>query len=245
VATLADVATTEVGIVERLRAELAANADPVRAAGQQAYMKSAMPYYGLTTPQQRKLTSAVVAELGGQLASADEWQAAIRALWDHAGHREEWYAAISLVRHRRYAPFRTVEAMPLYRHMIETGQWWDVVDELATHPVCDTVLAAPATERQRMREWALDANMWVRRTAILSQNHAAERTDTSLLRDVIVPNLEHGGRQDFFIRKAIGWALREYSYTDPSWVRAFVGEHAGQMAGLTVREATKRLTRQS
>ncbi len=232
-----------VGIVERLRAELAANGNPQRSVGQQAYMKSVMPYYGLTTPEQRKVTNAVISELGDELASAEQWQAAIRALWDEASHREEWYAAISLVRHRRYAPFRTADAMPLYRHMIETGQWWDVVDEIATHPVCDTVIAAPDTERARMREWALDANMWIRRSAILCQNHAGGRTDTTLLRDVIVPNLEHAGRQDFFIRKAIGWALREHSYTDPAWVRAFVDEHSSQMAGLTVREATKRLSR--
>lgn len=241
-------ATAKRPLIDAVRRELAAGADPVRAAGQQAYMKSAMPYRGLSTPELRQVMRRLLSDPSLRPATADEWGRTIRALWDEATHREEWYAALSIARHPGAAPYRALGALPLYRHLVVAGAWWDVVDEVATHLVRDELLADPGRVAPSMRTWAADGDQWVRRTAILCQVGARDRIDLALLHDVIVPNLERApsagphGRQDFFIRKAIGWALRDVSYRRPEWVQAFVEEHRTALAGLSVREGLKRLT---
>jgi 3-methyladenine DNA glycosylase AlkD len=208
-----------------------------------------MPYHGLTTPTVRGIVRDLLADGSPMPPDRDAWESTVRELWDHATHREERYAAIAIARHRSSKPYRDTGALDLYRHMIESGAWWDLVDEIATHLVHDELVAQWDRTAPIMRAWSVDADMWVRRTAILCQNGSKLQTDTALLRDVIVPNLEVGryadakGRQDFFIRKAIGWALREYSYHAPAWVAAFVDDHRDAMAGLTVREALRRLSR--
>ena len=234
-------------LVTAVRCDLARHADPERAAKQQAYMKSAMPYRGLTSPELRAAMRPILADPAYRPASRDEWEAAIRELWDGATHREERYAAIAIARHRFAKPFRAQGAVGLWRYLIATGAWWDLVDEIATHLVRDELLADPPRVGAEMRRWAVDPDMWIRRAAILCQVGARERIDADLLRDVILPNLEGtqlagpSGRQDFFIRKGIGWALRDYAKTAPDWVRNFVADHGDQLAGLTVREALRRL----
>lgn len=236
-------------LVAAVRAALAADADPVRAEQQQRYMKSAMPYRGLTTPELRSIMRTLLADRGYRPSSAGEWEATIRALWDDAAFREERYAALALARHTSMRPYRGAGAMGLYRHMIVTGAWWDLVDETATHLVRDELLASPAATSPVMRAWSTDPDLWVRRAAILCQVGARDRVDLDLLRDVILPNLEFAatappsGKQDFFIRKGIGWALRDASYGHAGWVTAFVDEHRRAMAGLTVREALKQIER--
>jgi 3-methyladenine DNA glycosylase AlkD len=240
-------ATAEQPLIDAVRRELAAGADPVRAARQQAYMKSSMPYHGLTTPELRQVMRRLLADPSLRPATAGEWEHTIRTLWDEATHREAWYAALSIARHPSAKPYRALGALPLYRHLVVTGAWWDVVDEVATHLVRDELLADPDRVAPVMRAWAADGNQWVRRTAILCQVGARDRIDLALLHDVIMPNLEGApsagpqGRQDFFIRKAIGWALRDVSYRRPDWVRAFVEEHRAALAGLSVREGLKRI----
>jgi len=89
-----------------------------------------------------------------------------------------------------------------------------------------------------MRAWAVDGDPWIRRTAILSQLTFREDTDTALLRDCIEPNLDD---PSFWIRKAIGWALRQYARTDPDWVRDTVAGYGDRLSGLSRREALKHL----
>lgn len=236
-------------LVAAVRAALAAKADPARAEQQQRYMKSAMPYRGLTTPELRATMRTLLADEENRLSSAGEWEATIRTLWDEAGYREERYAALVVARHASARSYRAAGALPLYRHVIETGAWWDLVDETATHLVRDELLASPAATAPVMRAWSTDPDLWIRRAAILCQVGAPDRVDLELLRDVILPNLEfastapRSGKQDFFIRKAIGWALRDASYCHAGWVAAFVDEHRRAMAGLTVREALKQIER--
>ena len=236
-------------LVDAVRAALAEAGDPARAARQQRYMKSAMPYRGLTTPELRAAVRDVLAAPANRPGTADEWAATVRALWDEATYREERYAALAVARDRSASAFRAAGALELYRHLVETGAWWDLVDETATHLVRDELLADPARVGPIMRAWAHDPDRWVRRAAILSQVGARDRVDLVLLADVVVPNLEGAatagpsGRQDFFIRKGIGWALRDASYRHPDWVVAFVAAHRRAMAGLTVREALKQVDR--
>ena len=225
-------------LVDTIRAELARHADPVRAAGQQRYMKSTIPYRGLTSPQLTAVLRPILADPGFRIADRDGWEATIRTLWDEVAYREEWYAAIALARHRTYRPWVDSESMPLWRHLVVTGAWWDVVDEVATHLVRDVLEGSPDVEGLRLREWTVDDDLWLRRTAIICQVGRKDRLDESLLADAIEPNLAD---RDFFLRKAIWWALRDHARIAPDWVRAFVDAHAGELSGLSRREATRHL----
>ncbi len=229
----------------RIRGELARHGDPARAASQQAYMKSAMPYHGLTSAELKAVLRPILDDPTHRSIDRAEWEAVIRDLWDHATHREQRYAALAIIHHRWSRPFREQGAIELYRYLIGSGAWWDLVDDIATHLVRERLLADPVATAPELRRWARDDDLWVRRAAIISQIGAKARTDRMLLADVIEPNLEGGhgadrnGRQDFFIRKGIGWVLREYAKTEPAWVVGFVDDHRDRMAGLTIREALK------
>jgi 3-methyladenine DNA glycosylase AlkD len=219
--------------ISTVRTALEERADPVRAAGQQRYMKSAMPYHGLTSPELKIALRPILRDI--VLESKDEWLATVEALWSQATHREEWYAALALARHRPYRAWLGGEAMLLWERLIREGAWWDVVDDIATHLVRDTLLAAPDVEGDRMRAWSVSDSMWLRRAAIISQVGAAERLDEDLLADVIAPNVAN---REFFIRKAIGWALRDHAKVAPGWVRRFVDRHP-DLSQLSRREALK------
>ena len=160
------------------------------------------------------------------------------ALWDGATHREEWYAAIAVLRDRRYAAYRDADVMPTYRHVLVTGAWWDVVDDVAIHLVGPLLLEQGSAVRRVVHGWQSDDDRWLRRTSVICQVSAKERTDLGLLTDAIEANLDD---KDFFLRKAIGWALRQHAGTDPEWVRGFVAAHDGRISGLSRREAIKHI----
>lgn len=221
---------------------LAEHADPARAATQQAYMKSAMPYWGLTTPVLRKAVRPVLDDPGLRLTTRPEWEATVRTLWDDATHREERYAATALTGHRHYRGWQDPDTIPLYRHLITTGAWWDHVDVLAADRVGPILLRHKATESARMRQWAVADDLWLRRAAVLAQLTFKDATDPALLRDVIDANVEGTAYGSvFWVRKAIGWALRQYARTDPDWVRATVDGYGDRLSGLSRREALKHL----
>lgn len=203
-------------------------------------MKSSMPYHGVASPQMRVLMRPLYAAANDRLTERRSWEATVRELWDTASHREQRYAAIGLARLRVARPWQDTDTLTLYRTMVTTGAWWDYVDGIAAHLVGPIVLAHPDPAAPMMRDWATDDEMWIRRAAIIHQLGAKASTDTGLLAATIVVNLA-GSRfgTEFFIRKAIGWALRQYAYTDASWVRAFVDAHRARLAPLSVREALK------
>ena len=216
-------------IAARIREELRAHADPTRAPGQQAYMKSAMPFLGVPVPIARRVAVAVAP----RATPPEVLLAASAALWDDATHREERYAALALLGIRT---LRGDPAMvPLIEHMVHTGQWWDFTDEVA-HRVAELLDADPARTAALVRDWAVDDDMWMRRLAIIAQLGRRDRLDRALLTDVIEQNTADPA---FFIRKAIGWALRDAARSDPDWVRQFVASH--QLSPLTAHEATRHL----
>jgi 3-methyladenine DNA glycosylase AlkD len=226
-----------------VRAGIAAIADPVRAPQMQAYMKSALPYRGVTSRPLRALLGGRTGLFAAHpLPDRDSWESCVRGLWDDAGYREERYAAMALASHRLYRSYQDPEAMPLYRHLVVTGAWWDYVDALASHHVAQILASHPGRVTALMRAWAVEDDLWLRRTAILCQLHRRTGTDVDLLRHVLEANLE-GSRfgSEFFIRKAVGWALRQHARTDPGWVRGFVAEHQERLSGLSTREALKHL----
>lgn len=222
-------------LVSAVSAALESGGDPDRATGQQRYMKSDMPYAGFTTPQLRALLRPLLRDPAMRIVTRDQWLATIEALWREATYREQWYAAIALARHRSYRSWVDSDAMPLWQSLIRHGAWWDVVDDIATHLVRDTLVRFPGVEGPRMRVWSGDDSLWLRRAAILSQIGAKQHTDQQLLADVIEPNLSD---PDFFSRKAIGWALRDHARHDPRWVTRFVDEHP-TLSSLSRREALK------
>ncbi len=224
-------------LVAAVTAALEQAANPDRAAGQQRYMKSAMPYYGLTSPELKATLAPILRDPAYRMADRPQGEGTVAALWREATHREQWYAAIALARLRSYHAWVDSDAMPLWESLIRSGAWWDVVDDIATHLVRDTLLATPTIEGLRMREWSGSDSLWVRRSSIISQVGTRERLDQELLADVIEPNIDDS---DFFIRKAIGWALRDHAREDPEWVRAFVADHPS-LSGLSRREALKHL----
>jgi 3-methyladenine DNA glycosylase AlkD len=202
----------------------------------QAYMKSTMPYHGLSMPRLRAICREVFAE--HRLASCIEWQEAILELWRNAKFREERYAAIELLSVKRHRACWTPGLMPMLEEMITTGAWWDLVDGLA-HVVGELLRSHPRQMRPLMRRWSTDEHLWKRRVSIICQNAFKKDTDLDLLYANIEPNL---GDRDFFIRKAIGWALRAYAWTDPKEVARYVRAHETELSGLSRREALKNIS---
>lgn len=220
-------------LVTQIREQIRAAADPARAPQMQAYMKSVMPYAGTVMPELKRIVRKAARE--HQPGSLVEIIEAVSVLWREAEVREERYAAYELTGLPRAKG--CLELLPIYTEMIETGAWWDHVDSVA-HRIDDLLLAHRDTMGPLLREWSTSSDLWLRRSSIIAQLSLKERTDTDLLRDVLVVNLAD---KEFFIRKAIGWALREHSKTDPQWVQLFVAEHHERLSGLSRREALKRI----
>jgi 3-methyladenine DNA glycosylase AlkD len=194
-------------------------ADPVRAAGMSAYMRGRFPFLGLATPAR---CAAVKEVLRGSRGAVS--RELVEQCWA-AEEREFQYVACD---HLRDAPLGPGDVGWL-RSLVVRKSWWDTIDSLAK-PV-----GRAATEEQ-MRAWAVDGDLWVRRVAILHQLGRRADTDEALLAEIIVANLGSG---EFFIDKAIGWALREYAKTAPGWVRDFL--ETQEVSALTRREGSKYL----
>ncbi|HEX9037753.1 MAG TPA: DNA alkylation repair protein [Ktedonobacterales bacterium] len=226
----------DVALIAALRSALAAAANPAQAEPMRAYMKSAMPYLGVKTPALRKVCRAVFA--AHPLVGYAQWEATVRALWREATYHEERYAAMELAGDRRYHEFHTLDALPLYEEMIVSGAWWDYVDPLATYLIGDLLRRYPEAMRETVLAWSRDPDYWRRRAAIICQLGFKAEIDESLLFACIEPNLSD---HYFFIRKGIGWALREYAKTAPDAVRAFVKAHESTISPLSRREALKHL----
>ncbi|MET0951975.1 MAG: DNA alkylation repair protein [Aeromicrobium sp.] len=218
-------------LISDIRDVLRDEADPERAPGMQAYMKSAMPYRGVRLPRVRAITRAALA--AHPLLTLDEVETAVTTLWDEAAFREERYAASALTGHP--LAIGRLEMVPIYEHLAVTGAWWDHVDAICGR-IADLHDLHPAETAEIVRRWSHSDDRWLRRLAIISQLGRRERVDTALLSEVVEANASD---TDFFIRKAIGWALREYARVDPDWVRAFVAAHADTLSGLSRREALK------
>ena len=219
-----------------IREKLREVADPARAPGMRAYMKSEMPYLGVSAVPLRR----VCRDLFNGLAwdDAEAWQADVLAIWRRAEFREERHAAIELTGLRVARPFHDLSTLPMYEEMIVTGAWWDYVDIIAAHRLSAILQRQGAAMKREMLGWSTNANMWKRRSAILCQLKAKEQTDLEFLYACIEPSLDS---QEFFLRKAIGWALRQYAWTDPEELRRYVARNKERLSGLSRREALKNI----
>jgi 3-methyladenine DNA glycosylase AlkD len=204
----------------------------------QAYMKSAMPYYGVNLPQQRLIWRRVFPVY--TLPDEASWRITVLTLWRKVKFREERYAALGLTGERPYQPYQTLDTIPLYEELIVTGAWWDYVDLIAGKRIGLLLQRYPREMKRLVRSWSRDQDAWKRRTAILAQLGFKRETDLALLYDCIEPNLAD---PDFFIRKAIVWALRQYAWTDPAEIRRYVKSNVSRLSGLSRREALKNVGR--
>jgi len=204
----------------------------------QAYMKSAMPYHGVSAPLLRQVCRETFAD--EQFASAAHWQAHVLELWRSARFREERYAALNLAGDKRARSFQLPSAMKMYEELIVTGAWWDYVDDIAAHRVGSILRDHPGPMRRRMLSWSESKDLWKRRTAIICQLGFKAETDLELLYACIEPSL---ASREFFLQKAIGWALRQYAWTDGAEIRMYVRRNRGRLSALSYREALKNIGR--
>jgi 3-methyladenine DNA glycosylase AlkD len=223
-------------ILLRLRKALRQAADPVKAPIMQAYMKSEMPYHGVPTPVLRQICKVAFADV--EFPTAREWQGEVLGLWRAAQYREERYAAMHLTRHKCALSYQTPSALKIYEELIVTGAWWDYVDEIASNRVGPILRDYPAPMRRRMLSWSRSADMWKRRTSIICQLGFKEETDLALLYACIEPSL---GSREFFLRKAIGWALRQYAWTDAAEVKRYVRRNRDRLSALSAKQALKNI----
>jgi 3-methyladenine DNA glycosylase AlkD len=224
-------------IARYVTAQLKLLADPAKAPAMAAYMKTTQPFLGVPTP----MRAAMLKQMGDRFAPPDQksYARSVMALWK-LPHREEQYCAISFA--RRYAPFITPASLPLYERMVREGAWWDFVDEIAVNLVGAVYGNFRAQTRPVIERWIDDEDMWIRRTALLSHLKHKRDTDAAQLFEHC---LKRAHEPEFFIRKAIGWALREYSKTDPRAVRAFLTKNRKRLSNLSYAEASKHLDRAS
>ncbi|WP_351234698.1 DNA alkylation repair protein [Streptomyces sp. NPDC002133] len=219
-------------VLERLTTTYAAAADPARAVEAAAYMKDVAPFLGIRTPERRALSRTVL-DGTPRPTEADCTAVALRC-WA-LPEREYHYFAVDYL--RRHVGRCSSGFLPVVRHLVTTVSWWDTVDALASHVVGGLVAADPRLVPV-MDEWIEDDDLWIARTALLHQLRYKGATDAERLFRYC---LRQSGHSDFFIRKAIGWSLREYAKTDPDAVRDFVAGARDRLAPLAVREALKNL----
>jgi 3-methyladenine DNA glycosylase AlkD len=222
-------------VVQFIQQEFRKLADPAKAAPMAAYMKTETPFHGIQKPAR----AAVLREVKKRFApkTRQEYEAGVLALW-RLPHREEKYAALDFA--IQWPAFINRESLPLYERLIREGAWWDLVDPAATGLVGRVLLKERPAVRKTMDEWIDDENVWIRRAALLSQIRHKENTDE---RQLFRHCLRRAHEGEFFIRKAIGWALRDYSYTAPEAVRDFLLTHRDRLSGLSFREGAKQLAR--
>ena len=198
------------------------------------YMRTGQPFHGVQKPGRVEVLRAVRGRF--LLPDAATYEAAVLALWQQP-HREEQYLAIAVA--RAWREFVVTDRLPLYRRLIVEGAWWDLVDEIAIHLVGATLAADPASVTPVVLAWGGDEDLWVRRSALICQVGRRGAADEELLFRLC---RDRAHERDFFIRKAIGWALRDHARRAPGAVRAFLRAHRAELSPLSFREAAKHLT---
>ena len=207
-----------------------ANANSMNAAGAKAYLLNQFEFFGIKTPQRRTLCKAFYKT--HPIQNHDELSLIVKECFEQP-QRELHYFAIELVGHHK--KIWNKKTLPLIEWMITHKSWWDSVDSTNTHVISEFFILFPEHIPAYTSKWNQSSNIWLQRMSILFQLNYKQNTDTALLKAYI----EHCiNEQDFFIRKAIGWALRAYAKNNPKWVKAFVKSHPN-LSPLSKREALK------
>ena len=213
--------------------ELERRADPRRAREMAAYMKTDEPFRGVPKPARDPLVRAMKTRFAPQDRS--EYEAGVLALWREPW-RESQYLALDFA--RLFLPLATLQSLPLWERLIREAAWWDRVDALASTLVGPLLLRHRPEVSGALEGWVRDPHLWLRRSALLAHLNHKRATDWEQLgRHCLLL----AGEREFFIRKAIGWVLRQYARTDPGAVLAFLDTHGPALSGLSRREAMRHL----
>ena len=208
---------------------------PSYAEKMKSYMKGHFDYYGIQTPVRRDLQKDHIKSFG--LPGENDFEEIIKESWDWK-ERELQYFGLEL--YDKYLRKNDVVNIELIEYMVVNKSWWDTVDGIASWLIGTTLKRHPELIVPRTRKWMDSGNIWLQRCCLLFQLKYKEETDTVLLYSYI---LELAGNKTFWIRKAIGWILREYSKTNPEAVIDFVNRH--QLSNLSRLEALKVINRQN
>ncbi len=211
-----------------IRRRFEENEDRENAVKMAKYMRNQFAFYGIPTPKRKKLYRDILKD--EKKRKTVDWDFLDQCYEDE--HREFQYLVSDYL--IALSSVLTYEDIPKIRKYIKEKQWWDTIDFL--DQVIGDIGLRDARVDGLMLEWSEDEDFWVRRIAIDHQLLRKEKTNTALLEKIIVNNL---GSREFFINKAIGWSLRDYSKTDPEWVRDFIRRYGDRMDKLSVREAGK------
>ena len=217
--------------IKGLSAVFETNLNEEAAIGMKAYMKDQFDYLGIKKPVRAGLEKSFRPAF--RELSEEEWPMVIRQLWKMP-FREYQYAAMELMRLR--AKELNASHVPLLEEMIERKSWWDSVDFIASNLVGELLRRHPELRSELIARWTATGNFWFQRTCIIFQLKYGARTDKKLLFSLCT---RYAAEKEFFLRKAIGWALRQYSKYDPESVRRYVNRQP--LSGLSLREASKYL----
>ncbi|MCF7800702.1 MAG: DNA alkylation repair protein [Candidatus Marinimicrobia bacterium] len=217
-----------------VRKELQHRADPAKAPKMQQYVKSPLPFYGVQSAGQKEVWRIVRQNF--PVLNWNDYEETVKTLWFQAEQHEEKYLAISIL--NGYPKLRIPRAMSLYETLLVSCWNWDLLDGIAGGSVGRLLIKDPSLESWLVK-WSQSDNFWMRRAAIIGQLNLKERTNAPLLFS-FCEKMAH--EKEFFIRKAIGWALRQYARTNPVAVKAFVEKMEDRLSGLSRREALKHLT---
>lgn len=205
-------------------------ANPLQAEKMAAYVRHHFAFYGIQAPQRRQLYKTIIAV--DKKNKVLDWDL-LEAAWANP-YRELDYFVCDYLRAR--SKDLTEADLPKLIPFFKTKQWWETIDSLA--PTLGQLALRSEQVRQLILDWAVADDFWLRRTAIIHQLGRKGQTDPEFLSQIIKLNL---GQTEFFINKAIGWALRDYARHNPDWVKHFVADHRDQLAPLSIKEATKHL----
>lgn len=218
-------------IIAEIRELFQDTANPADAQPMSDYMKNIAPFFGVKAVPRRLIQKEVFKQYAS--LQPDHWAAVLKDLYRQP-ERELHQMATDWLHHRQkaFAP----ESITLIEWLITRNSWWDTVDTLATKSLGAWAARFPSDAAPLIARYTASDNLWLNRSAIIHQLNFGDKTDTNVLTATIFPHLDS---REFFLRKAIGWALRQYARTDPGWVRNFVESHP--MSGLSRREALKHL----
>lgn len=216
--------------VSKLQSKLAAISDPYRAEQMEAYMKHKFQYYGITSPSRKQAFKTI--DWPKVLEPNTHFKNIINEMWHHP-KREMQYCAMTLI--EKVIKKLSTEDVPWLESLILQKSWWDTVDFIAPSAVGYIFKQTSPEKSKYLEKWMNSDNMWLNRSSIIFQLKYGKETDEDILSAAI---LAHDNSTEFFVRKAQGWSLRQYSKTNPQFVRQFI-EANPQLSGLTKREAMK------
>jgi len=212
---------------EGLFEELESMKNPDYASRMASYMRNQFPFLGIQAGQRREVYKLYLAKAKKEKIIDFDFVEKCFAKEE----REFHYAAVDYL--SAIKELLKPSDLPKLKRLILMHSWWDTVDSMVK--VVGSIVFRHPEMKALMLEWSVDDNIWLRRVAILHQGFK-DKTDTVLLAAIIENNLN---QKEFFIKKAIGWSLREYSKTNPEWVRGFIQAHKNNMANLSIREGSK------